>query len=372
MARSERSLFENEYVVQLLAAMKEQTLLCNEILKEKRASKPSVKETSVPDGSLKFTQKEIKSMPSLKDCKIRFHKGVYEIRYRKHGYNKTFYDKTLAGAKDKARSFMTTINNKIKKNHTPVVTTKKGSLNAAKYCENWLKNVKARKIKPISFKALYSRFANHLQPILKKYSLEKLSASVIQQIFDSVSTKNGEEIRTILNGMFEYAIANNLIDHSPMPVVIVKKHERENGSRLMEEQEKKLLKLIEGSVYETTVKLYLYTGARPSELKTIKFDWDNGTFTLQNSKLKSYQKNHERTIPIFPTLYAMKNQIMTIDTNKINTAGKYNNLSAVNQFVLPRYFFRLFLLKFHIKVSVYLCRGVGAYRVSGPVIDKFR
>ena len=32
MARSERSFFENEYVVQLLAAMKEQTLLCNEIL----------------------------------------------------------------------------------------------------------------------------------------------------------------------------------------------------------------------------------------------------------------------------------------------------------------------------------------------------
>ena len=146
MARSEKSFFENEYVVQLLAAMKEQTLLCNEILK-KQAVKPSVKETSVPDGSLKFTQKEIKSMPSLKDCKIRFHKGVYEIRYRKHGYNKTFYNKTLTVAKEKARLFIAEINDKIEKIYTTPTIPKQDGINAAKFCDDWLKNFKARKIK---------------------------------------------------------------------------------------------------------------------------------------------------------------------------------------------------------------------------------
>ena len=322
MARSEKSFFENEYVVQLLAAMKEQTLLCNEILK-KQAVTPSFKNMPEPDGSLKFTQKEIKSMPSLRDCKIRFHKGVYEIRYRKHGYNKTFYDKTLVDAKDKARLFMTTINKKIEKLQTPVVTTKRNALNAAKYCESWLKNVKARQLKDITFNSLFNKYKKHMEPILKKYHIDNLTAPVIQKIFDSVTTRNAEEIRTIFNGMFNYAIANNLIDRSPMSVIVIKKHEREKGERLSPEQEKKFLKAINGHEKETTIKLYLYTGARPSELETIKFNWKNGTFTLQNSKLKSYQKEQTRTIPIFPTLYAMKDEIENEEIFNAMSIGKY-------------------------------------------------
>ena len=158
---------------------------------------------------------------------------------------------------------------------------------------------------------------------MKKYTLKTLSAPVLQKIFDSVPTKNGEEIRTILNGMFEYAIASGLIDRSPMPVVIIKKHERENGTRLTKEQERKLLKSIKGTYLETTVKLYLYTGARPSELKTIKFNWSEGTFTLKNSKLKSYQKEQTRTIPIFPTLYAIKDKIQTAEIVNEAYLSKY-------------------------------------------------
>ena len=318
MARSEKSFFENEYVVQLLAAMKEQTLLCNEILKEKRAYKPSVQETSGHDGSLKFTQKEIKSMPTLRDCYIRYHLGVYEIRYRKNGIDKSFSHKTITGAKNKAREFLSNLSTE-----TNSIQGKSNSKNAAEFCEDWLNSVKARKIKPVSFKALYSRFTTHLQPVLKKYTLKTLSAPVLQKIFDSVSTKNGEEIRTILNGMFEYAIASGLIDRSPMPVVIIKKHERENGTRLTKEHEQKLLKSIKGTNLETTVKLYLYTGARPSELKSIKFNWNEGTFTLKNSKLKSYQKEQTRTIPIFPTLYAIKDEIQTAEIVNEAYLSKY-------------------------------------------------
>ena len=262
-------------------------------------------------------------MPSLRDCKIRFHKGVYEIRYRKHGYNKTFYDKTLIGAKDKARLFMTEINKKIEKYHTPIVTTKKSALNAAKYCENWLKNVKARQLKEITFSSLFNKYKKHMEPTLKKYTVNNLTAPVIQKIFDSVTTRNAEEIRTIFNGMFEYAIANGLIDRSPMSVVVIKKHERKNGDRLSTEQETKFLKAIKGHEKETTIKLYLYTGARPSELETIKFDWKNGTFTLQNAKLKSYQKEQTRTIPIFPTLYAMKNEVEDAEIFNATSIGKY-------------------------------------------------
>ena len=325
MARSNISnciTIDSEYVEKLLTAINKQTLLCNEILRNKTATSRS-EILSESKGSLKFSHKEIKSMPSLKDCKIRFHKGVYEIRYRKNGYNKTFYHKTLTGAKEKARLFLSDINIKIKKIYTPVVTNKKGALNTAKFCENWLKNVKARQLKKITFNSLFNKYKRHIESTLIKYRIDNLTSSVIQKIFDSVTTRNAEDIRTIFNGMFSYAIANNLIDRSPMSVVVVKKHERERGERLSPEQELQFLKKIKGHEKETTIKLYLYTGARPSELETIKFDWKNGTFTLQNAKLKSYQKEQLRTIPIFPTLYAMRNEIEKAEIFNATLIGKY-------------------------------------------------
>ncbi|MBP5467068.1 MAG: hypothetical protein J6Y43_05860 [Clostridia bacterium] len=326
MARSEKSFFENEYVVQLLKTVNEQALLCNEILKEKRAYKPSVKETPEPVGSLKFTQKEIKSMPTLKDCKIRFHNNIYEIRYRKYGFDKSFAHKKLDIAKEKARKFLATVDekfyavSKIKFANTQTVTK---SVNAAKFCDDWLKNFKARKLKEISFQKLYYKYKNHMEPILKNYTLKNISAPVIQKIFDSVTTRTAEDIRTVFNGMFEYAIASGLLDHSPMGVIIVKRHERENGERLTREQEIQLLEDIKGTAYETTVKLYLYTGARPSELETIRFNWNEGTFTLQNAKLKSYQKNSERTIPLTLPLLNMKDEIINGKIKSSLSVGKY-------------------------------------------------
>ena len=327
MARSESSksiAINGEYVAKLLKTINEQALLCNELLKEKRAYKPSVKETSGPIGSLKFTQKEIKSMPNLRDCYIRYHLGVYEIRYRKNGIVKSFSHKTITGAKNKAREFFATLENasftqNLSKKKSSVVT----NLNAAKYCENWLKNVKARQLKDITFNSLFNKYKRHMEPVLKKYTVNNLTAPVIQKVFDSVTTRNAEDIRTIFNGMFNYAIANGIIDRSPMSVIVVKKHERKNGDRLSPEQEKNFLKAIKGHEKETTIKLYLYTGARPTELQSIKFNWKNGTFTLQNAKLKSYQKEQTRTIPIFPTLYVMRDEIENAEIFNAMSIGKY-------------------------------------------------
>ena len=138
-----------------------------------------------------------------------------------------------------------------------------------------------------------------------------------------LSSSFNMKLNCLYIGLKNDIIANGIIDRSPMSVVIIQKHERSNGDRLTPEQEKQLLKKIKGHEKETTIKLYLYTGARPSELETIKFDWKNGTFTLHNSKLKSYQKEQTRTIPIFPTLYSMKDEIEKAEIFNATSIGKY-------------------------------------------------
>ena len=315
MANKENNVqndINQDYLAQMLLTMQEQTLICKQLLEKAVAMQSSGTDKSkkIDESSKKFSPKEIKELPYLKNCRIRYHRGVYEVRYRKHGVEKYFTHKTLTGAKEKARAYLANVNNTLAEIlGQPITKNTKASINSAEFCEYWLQNYKARKIKPVSFKAMMSRYKNHLEPVLKKFTLKNLSAPVLQKIFDNVSTKNAEELRTILNGMFEYAIASGLIDRSPMPVIIIKKHERQIGERLSKEQERNLLDAVKGTEIETTIKLFLYTGARPSELKTITFDWQNGTFTLLNSKLKSYQKETSRTVPIFPTLYSIKEEI---------------------------------------------------------------
>ena len=44
----------------------------------------------------------------------------------------------------------------------------------------------------------------------------------------------------------------------------------------------------------------LYAGVRPCEVNEITEDIQSNTLTIKNGKLKAYQKNLFRTIPIFP------------------------------------------------------------------------
>ena len=47
----------------------------------------------------------------------------------------------------------------------------------------------------------------------------------------------------------------------------------------------------------------LYSGVRPSEVFEITEDMEHNTLIIKNSKLKSYQKEKYRTVPIFPKYF---------------------------------------------------------------------
>ena len=63
--------------------------------------------------------------------------------------------------------------------------------------------------------------------------------------------------------------------------------------------------------------IVLYSGIRGAELETLQIDWERGTFTVKNAKLKQSQKVNEknlyRTVPIFPALYSLKSIIEKVN-----------------------------------------------------------
>ena len=104
-----------------------ETLLLEQIkhlntLIEKLESKPSTdghnnKGLKVKIGKLQFTKNEIKEMPRLKDFSIRQKEnGVYEIRFRRYGYNESFSSKDFSIAKQKAFMWLSEFESQIKPN----------------------------------------------------------------------------------------------------------------------------------------------------------------------------------------------------------------------------------------------------------------
>lgn len=111
-----------------------------------------------------------------------------------------------------------------------------------------------------------------------------------------------EDVKGLLNGIFEYALQSGIIDRNPMAAVYIEKHERTPGKALNLDEEKYLLEKVKGSKIEPIVLICLYQGLRRCEIDSTEFNFEENTITVKNGKLKSYQKNLYRTIPIFPKL----------------------------------------------------------------------
>lgn len=260
-----------------------------------------------------WTKKETGDMPYLKDLKHRVTKdGIHQFRYRRDGYNLSFNSKIFEVAKKKAYNFIKSIKKTIQKEADVMVNSKTLGFVA----EAWLE-LKKSILNIQSWRTYESVYRNHIAPVFAKRNIKSLLPLDLQPFFNELFKSKGktcENAKIILNGIFDYAVANRLCPSNPMKGVIVQKHFRQRGSALNDDQLDTLkMNLALFKDLETAGLIILYSGIRGAELESIKFDWDNGTFTVKNAKLKQSQKvdknNLYRTVPIFPGLYNIKSLI---------------------------------------------------------------
>ena len=187
------------------------------------------------NSDLQFKKKEIKKMPCLKDCKIRRkNNGVYEIRYRKHGYNMSFSSKNLDEAKQKCLEWLSTFNDLITANKHYVIVAKKdykpkGNLNFGTFAKNYMLNVKKPNVKAKTFETYMYAFNGYIMPLFGNKNVDEIRPVFIQQQLNKLSAEKPrtcEDVKNLLNGIFEYAVNNELINRNPMKAVFIPKHER--------------------------------------------------------------------------------------------------------------------------------------------------
>jgi integrase len=267
-----------------------------------------------------WTQKETQEMPYLKDIKYRkTQAGIHQFRYRRDGYNVSFNSKDYEVAKQKAYDFVKGLK-KILKDSAEIAYGK----TLDHVGQAWLQLKKAHTV-PATFRTYKGVYDNHVLPIFGKRAIKNILPIDLQPYFDDLFSRQErtcEDVKVILNGIFEYALANRLIPSNPMLGVIVNKHFRKTGKALSDEQIKTFKEeMLKHGPYGIAGLIILYSGVRGHELNSIDFQWDKGVFIVNNAKLKKGQKanpeNLKRTVPIFPGLWKLKNVIQESESWKI-------------------------------------------------------
>lgn len=227
--------------------------------------------------------------------RIRGNSTNYEIRCRRQGYNISASGTTCEEAKQR---FIEKLHNCEKTDSTTPAVPKTFNDFTIFYFESFRK----RKVSEKTYKNDNNRLKNHLLPYFKNIPLKSITPLQCQILIDKFTNegkgKTADEIFSLLNGTFKFAIAHGIITKNPLATVFHEQHERKHGTALSKIEEAKLLSETKKNE-KLCFAIALYTGLRPNEYKSLS---RNGNMlTAINSKRKNKKIEYKR-IPINPML----------------------------------------------------------------------
>lgn len=267
------------------------------------------------EGIVKFTDKEIKSMPITLQRIIRvgrfnvhvrkretsYNKFTYELRYRRDGFCIEACGKTKEIAKA----------NFLKKARVAVAAKKqqkKDSLSAfpttfTAFSMYYFERFRIKKVTQQTYTIDLLRFKKYLAPFFREMKFTAITPTHCQNLFDSENlqgkAKTCEELYGLLSVIFKAAAAHGLMSKNPLALILKVKHNRVHGKALSNDEISKMLRDLSGRKIELPCLLMLCTGARPNELETARID---GKFiVMKNSKRKTREIEYKK-IPIIDLL----------------------------------------------------------------------
>lgn len=277
------------------------------------ASTVNIKETCADEkcttGFLKFTQKEIMRMPQkfrkeFRAGRLTAHvrkkeNGVYEIRIQYHGERIEASAKLLEIAKERFLKKLSEYTPAEEKRITPKIPL-------TEYMARWLDTVRRPTVKEETYAGYYSTYKNYILPTFQSTPISAVKAFDLQELISRYSTqgknRTAKKIYQLLKSMFDAAVADGLILHSPMSKVILQPYEVENGVPLTLDEERAFIKkfLADPTLIRQAFTFMLYTGIRRAELGSVRIL--DGWVEVSTAKRRKGFKPKYRKIPISPIL----------------------------------------------------------------------
>ena len=257
---------------------------------------------------IKFTQKEILKMDSkfkkifianglvatVRLRKSGYYQTTYEIRFRSHGYNISCTSKDLNVAK--AEFIRKTKPDEID-NHKIKQSQRKCKHQLHIYFNEWL-FLKRGNIGEKEIKRFQTNF-NNLPEYLRYMPIQEIRAIDLDAILKEVQPRKYEELRTLFNGIFKYALACGIIERNPIALIQFKRAERQNRECLSKEEIKSFLRKIKDFKYDEIRQgayILYYFGLSPCEVD--EETHVKGDFLITRNRKRKNGKIEYKKIPI--------------------------------------------------------------------------
>ncbi len=265
--------------------------------------------------AITLTKKEIKSLPNELQTKITIEltfpvrqkpNGVFEVRYRAHGYNVAASSVDFDKLKPK---FIEALRNSLPRELPAPGVAVKSTAKFETVAARWLE-LRKPLIKATTYEHYESVFRANIFPAYEGRELVDIKQSDCQELInryiDCEKYRTADKIYQTLKAVFEYAVGEDLLERSPMRKLRPPQYEEQNGVSLTLEEEREFLRLLAASKCSEVIKhaliFILYTGIRRSELASAKIV--DGCIEVKNSKTRKGFKEKPRIIPVTPMLAA--------------------------------------------------------------------
>ncbi len=285
------------------------------------------------EASFLFSDEEMKRMPKLKDGHLRKTKeGLYQIRYRREGYDKQFTSKSLQTVKELFREWVQSVSDG-KKTLLP-----KKSQNFLDFSERYFANVKRVNVEEGTYQTQHRCAELHIYPALGGLPIRRITPIKCQEVLNAILAegkgRTAETAKFILGEVFRAAMGEKLIASNPMEYVKIPRHIRENGKALSRDSVLAFIEACVRSPYQKQYMIYLYTGIRRNELHSLRIEGD--FISVVCGKCRKGQKKRRRKIPIAPALrpflplsddeLAVENDVLTGNFKKLCPQHNLNDL----------------------------------------------
>ena len=327
---------ERDEVTQIILKAASESITLEALKKLTKKGAVDFKETET-NGFIKFTKKEINSMPDyLKklftvDDKIvtyRFVNGVYQARFRRDGYNievasknfdimkQKFLNKLLAAEKDKRNASF------------PLFS---------EFTEDWL-NVKKQTVKQSTYDSYVLLVNAHLLPQFGHFHINEITRKDIQDflfmLVNDGRNRTAQKLYTMLKAIFSVACEDFGIK-SPMAKVTLPHYEIKKGKAFTKADEKTIIEFCKANHHyagNSALLVLLYTGMRVGELASLTYD-DNFIYCKSEKTRKGYA-DVIRQIPISPML---RKVLPLIDLEQARTISSHTVRDAIKRIFPERH-----------------------------------
>lgn len=274
-------------------------------------------------GFLEFTEKEILKMPKsfrkefrtqgctahVRRRKSGKHSWNYEIRYRRNGYRVEASSNNLEVAKKKFIEKLNVADKLGPMKDSSVPTT------FHEFATYYFDTFWRRTVTELTYSNEMYRYNNHVKPVFGSLEIAKILPVHCQKMLDDIGVcKTGDEVYSILSKVFKSAIKHGIIVHNPLDLVVHIKHTRTHGKALTKEEERFLLKSLEGTKYQLLFAVVLYTGLRPNEYKSARI---KGEFVVAINSKQRNGKIVYKKIPITPMLRPYLNGVTELNFPRV-------------------------------------------------------